>query len=132
LDPSGEKSWMPSRASQASHSPVGDHSSGVRHAAFQLVAQGLAFDQLADDVDEAILAADVVYGNDVGMIERAGRARLLLESLAAAGVAGDIRWKHLEGDGAGQAVVAGAIDFAHAARAQKGNDLVRADPGAGG
>ena len=29
--PSGEKSSMPARASQASHSPVGDHSMGMRH-----------------------------------------------------------------------------------------------------
>ena len=42
-------------------------------------AQRLAFEQLRDDVGRAVVAADVVDGEDVRMIERAGRACFLLE-----------------------------------------------------
>ena len=103
-----------------------------QRAAFQMVAQGLAIDQLADDVDQPILAAGVVHGEDVGMVQRACRPRLLFETLAASGVVRHVRSEHLDRYGAAQACVARAVNVAHAARAQQGNDFVGTDPAARG
>jgi len=43
-------------------------------------AQRLAFEQLLDNVGCAFVSADVVHGGDVGMVENARRACLLLEA----------------------------------------------------
>ena len=92
-------------------------------------AQRLALEQLRDDVRRALVAADVVDGEDVGVIERAGGARLLLEAAQAVGVGRERRGQHLDGDVAAEARVARAIDLAHAAGADRSDDLVRANPG---
>ena len=55
------------------------------------IAQRLALEQLRDDVRRAVLLADVVDGEDVRMIERGGRLRLLLEAAEAIGVRGEGR-----------------------------------------
>src|SRR5215471_10331286 len=41
--PSGENNWIPSRASQASQSPAGDHSSGIRHVGAPAITFGVMF-----------------------------------------------------------------------------------------
>ena len=47
------------------------------------LAQRLALDELHGDVDRAVGLADVVDREDVRVVQRRGRARLLLEALAA-------------------------------------------------
>ncbi len=57
--------------------------------------------------------------------------RLALEPLTAARVARQIGRQHFDGDRAIETRVAGAIDLAHAARAEQAEDLERAEPAAG-
>ncbi len=108
------------------------HAALRQSAAFQQVAQSLAFDQFADNVDQPILAADIVNRNNIRMIQRAGGAGLLFEALAAPRVVRHVRGEHLKSHSAAKACVECAIHLAHAARPQEGSDLVRPDPAARG
>ena len=56
---------------------------GRQGAAPPALAQRLALEQLRHDVRRAAHAADVVHREDVGMIERRGRPRFLLEAVQA-------------------------------------------------
>ena len=69
--------------------------------------------------------------SDVGMIEGGQRLRFTREPRQAFHVAGDRLWQDLDGDLSIQPGIARAIHFAHAAGADRGEDLVRADSGAG-
>ena len=82
--------------------------------------------QLRDDVGDAAFGADVVERDNVRMIERGGRARLLLEAGDAVGIGGDDLGQNLDGDIAMQAAVAGSVDLAHSANAENTQDRVRA------
>ena len=75
------------------------------------------------------LLADVVQSDDIGMIERRGGPRLLLEARAPGGIVREFDGQHLERDLATQAGVARAIHFAHPARPERGDDLVWAEAG---
>ena len=66
--------------------------------------------------------------DDVRMIERRGRLRLLHEAAATALVGDAIGGQHLDGDVAAEPWIAGAIDLAHAPGANKAEDLVGAEP----
>ena len=57
----------------------------------QALAQRLALQQLGHDVGRALVRADVVDGEDVGVVERAGGPRFLLEAAEALRVVGDAR-----------------------------------------
>ena len=65
-----------------------------------------------------VVGADVVKRADVGVIQRRNRARLALEAGA------ELLVGELDGDGAAEARVDGAKDFAHAALAELAFDLV--------
>ena len=69
-------------------------------------------------------------GDDVRVVERGDGLRFALEAGAALGVAGGAGGQHLDGDVAAQARVAGAVDLAHPAGADGGEDLVGAEAGA--
>ena len=76
--------------------------------------------------------ADVVDGEDVRMIERRGRARLLLEPLAQLVVlAASTRAENLQRDRTLQLLVVREVDLAHPARAEERADLVTAESGTG-
>ncbi len=94
-------------------------------------AQRLAFEELLDDVGRAVVLADVVDGGDVGVVPDPGSLRLLLEAAQAVGVGGEGGGEDLDGDVAAEAWVLRAVDLSHAARADGGEDLVGAEPGAG-
>ena len=98
--------------------------SGPRRSEF---AQRFAFDQFGDDVGQAVLFADIVDVKNVGVIEGAGGAGLLLKARAAAGVGGHLRRQNLQRDRAVEARIAGAIHLAHAADAKQGLNLVRTE-----
>ena len=72
----------------------------------------LAGHELADDVGEIPLFADLVERRDIRMRQRSGRARILEKPRAPLGVAGHLRREHLDGDRSAQLRVAGAIQFA--------------------
>ena len=82
-----------------------------------------ALEELGDDVRLALPVSDVVDVENVRMIERARRARLLLEPAQRlfAAEAGD---EHLDRDLAAELVVEGDHDPAHAALPQLALDLV--------
>jgi hypothetical protein len=76
-------------------------------AALKHGAERLAFDVLGRDELRATVVADVVHGQDIGMIEARDRARLALEALHALLVAGRARRQDLQGQPATQANVFG-------------------------
>ena len=96
------------------------------------LAQGLALEQLGDGVGEIALAADVVEGEEAGVGEGGEGSCLALEAGDAVEVAGDGFGEDLEGDVASEAGVAGAVDLAHATRADRREDLVRPEARARG
>jgi len=98
----------------------------------QALAERLPLQQLADDVGGALVVADVVDGEDARVAEAAGRARLVGETAEPVGVGVEVGRQDLQGDVASQAIVAHAVDLAHTAGAERTDDLVGTDAGAGG
>jgi len=84
-------------------------------AASQNGAQTLTFEQLRNDVRRAVLLADVMNRENIRVVKSGDRTRFLLEAAKAVGISGERSGKDLDGNIATQAVVAGAIDFAHSA-----------------
>jgi hypothetical protein len=101
-------------------------------AALQSRAQRLPFQQLAHEIRRAVVNTHVVNGEDVGVVQLAGRARFLLEAVHAPGVGPQSARDQLDRDVPAETRVARAIDLAHAAGAQPTDNLVGSDPGAGG
>ena len=102
-----------------------------RQASFaQSVAKRGAFEQLGDDERRAVVRSKVEDDQQVGMIERAGGARLLLEARQVVAVLRHRRGEDLERHLAPDARVARAIDLAHAAGAERAGDLVGSEAGA--
>ena len=77
------------------------------------------------------MRADVVDGQDVGMGETGDRERFPFESLHASPIAGQRGRQHLDRHVPLESWIVGAVDGAHAARAEQIHDLERADTGAG-
>ena len=71
---------------------------------------------------------DSVDRRDIGMIQRSQHLGLVLESRHALRVAGEGIRQHLECNVRASAWNRGAVDFAHAAGADGGRDLVWAEP----
>ena len=94
------------------------------------LAQGLAFEELGNQVRPAVVRAHVVDGQHVGMVEGRDGMRFLLEASQPLGVLGGVARDHLEADLAPETRVAGSIDFAHPTRPDRGHDLVGAEPSA--
>ena len=81
-----------------------------------------AFDQLHDEV----IRADVVEVADVGMVQRGDGAGFTIEAL------GESFFGDFDGDFAAEARVVGAVDLAHPARAEIGQDFVGTEAGSRG
>ena len=89
----------------------------------------VAFEHLRDDERRAVVRADVVDGEDVRVVELAGRARFLLESSQPAAI-GCVRVEdQFDRDVASEAWIARAIHLAHAAGAEPADDLIGTDAG---
>src|SRR5262249_4243322 len=97
-----------------------------------LVAERLSVEELHDRERAAVFAAEIVDRENVRVGERRDRARLALEAVERVGVGGDTLGEDLDRDVALQLRVSGAPDFAHAARAERREDLVGAETGARG
>jgi len=78
--------------------PVRDRARGRQ------LAQVGALDELADEVGAAALLAELVEGDDAGMVEAGRRVRLAKDA------AGSIALDRLDRDGAAEALVPGAVD----------------------
>jgi hypothetical protein len=83
-------------------------------------------------METAVIQAEIVDRQDVGMVQRARRPRFALETGAAAGRLGSLLIEDLDGDIAAQPQIAGAVHFAHSARAQRRKNLVRPELGSRG
>jgi hypothetical protein len=90
----------------------------------------LAPEQFHDGIAHAVVAAEVVNGEDVGVRKRRDRARFALEPGHPVGVRGECRRQDLDRDVPPQPRVTRAIHFAHPAGAEGVQDLVPADSGA--
>jgi hypothetical protein len=84
-----------------------------------------------DEFAYKVVIADIIDGDDVGVIERGDGAGFLLEALSARRVGGEIGRKDFQCDFACESSVARAVDFSHAAGAERGKDFVRAEAGSG-
>ena len=93
--------------------------------------QGFPADQFGSDPVSGAVAADVVDGDDVVVIQGAGRARFPLETGDAVRIARQTRRQHLDGHIALQPRIARAPDFAHAAASEQFHNLEVAQPCAG-
>ena len=91
------------------------------------VAQRASIDQLHRQEADAVRFLGRVDGDDVRMIERRDRARFAIEAFEAAGLVGDIRRQDLQRDIAPKPRIARAIDLAHSAGAERGDDFVRGE-----
>ena len=87
-------------------------------------AQSLSLEQFRDDVVDAVRGADVVDGDDIGMIQRGDGSRLLLEAAKPIRIRGEGGGEDLEGYVAEEASVARAVNLAHPAGTDERNDLV--------
>jgi hypothetical protein len=89
---------------------------------------------LNDHAEEGLASDTLLFvdDEDVGVIELAGRARLLLEAVHAVRVGREGLGDQFDGDIPTEARIAGAVDLAHPAGPEPADDLVRADPGADG
>ena len=89
---------------------------GGQRTAVEHRPQRLTVQQFRHHVVDAVLGADVVYREDVRVIEGGSGARLLREALQPVGIARGSDGPHLDRDIALEASVTAAIDLAHAAR----------------
>ncbi len=101
----------------------GERSSG------QARAERLAIEQLHDRVCGLALLPEVVDGQDVWMGERGHGLGLALEAREGLGIVREVGREHLDGNLSAELLVAGAVDLAHATRAEQGEDLVRTEGG---
>ena len=93
-------------------------------ATAQLLPQRFAFEQFTDEIRRAFVNSSVVNGEDVWMIERRERLRLLFEAPQPIRIADKILWQHLHGHVAIEPCVPCAKHFAHPARADGGGDPI--------
>src|SRR5262249_43123948 len=96
-------------------------------SAAEPLAQRFPFEQLADDEVQTLVRTDVVYADDVRMIERARRLRLQLEAAKPLRVRGEALVENLDRDVAVQPRVARAIDLTHPSGAHERMNPIRAE-----
>ena len=94
---------------------VDDLADAERLAGVEAVAQRLPFDVLGRDEVPRLLLPHLVDGNDVGVVELRGRARLALEPAHTLGVFGEALRQELQGDFPPQGGVLGEVNLSHAA-----------------
>jgi len=88
------------------------------------LAQAFAFKELGDDVRSAILFADNMDGQDVGVIEGGDSLCFLAEAAQAIGVLDGAWPQNLQSNVTSEGSIAGAIHLAHTTRTKNGKYLV--------
>ena len=101
---------------------------GQRAAVEHHLAQRVALHQLHHDVRHSRGLADVVDRDDVRVVERGRRARLLREAAEPQRVGGEPLRQELDRHVAVQLLVVRPPDLAHSSRADAGGQLVSAEP----
>ena len=94
---------------------------------FEALRKRLAFEALHDEIVGAVLMADVIENTDVRMIQAGNCPCFALEALLVDGVIRNLRRENFDRDGAVEARIARAKDFAHAARTQRGDNFIRTE-----
>ena len=112
------REWAWSSASQRS-APTSATSRSESSPSRLSAPQGLALDQLGDQVGAAVLLAELVEGDDAGVVEAGGGLRLAHDPLPGLLA----RLDHLDRDVALEAGVPGPVDGAEAAAAELALDL---------
>ena len=102
-----------------------------QRALLQPLGQRVAVQELHDQEVDAVLVPNVEEGANVRVVQAGDGLGLALEPLLEIGVRGDVPGEDFDGDGAVQTGVSRFVDFAHAARAEGGFDLVGAECGTG-
>jgi hypothetical protein len=92
----------------------------------------LAFDELHGVVVDALFAADGEDGDDVGVVELRGGLGFYLETAEVEGIEGGGEGEDLEGHAAVERELLGLEDDAHAAAADRAEDLEVAEAGVDG
>ena len=98
-----------------------------QRAAFKPIGKCLAFEILQHKIADYALSADVVENTDMRVVQAGYRTRLALETLAAHGIAGEVRGQNFDCDRSVETGIAGAVHLTHAARPERRNHLVRAE-----
>ena len=88
----------------------------------------LALDQLEHQARRVGAVLQPVDGRHVRVVERGQRLRLAPEAREPPGVGRERGGQHLDGHVAPELGVARAVHLAHAARAERSDDLERAEP----
>ena len=96
-----------------------------------LLVRFVAFDELHDEGVHAGGFLEPVDRGDVGMVQRRKRLRFALEPRQTLRVRGERIGQDLDRDLAAETGIGGAVDRAHAAFADRRNDFVDAESGAG-
>jgi hypothetical protein len=99
---------------------------GREWAAGEVRSKRLARNELSNCVTNALVLPDVEEGHDVRVREGGDGPRFLLEPADALGIRSECGGKYLDRDISPEPRIAGAIDLAHAAAAERRHDLVRA------
>ena len=95
------------------------------------LGQRLAFDELEHEEPRAARLLEAVDRGDRGMVERGEHTGLPVEPREPFGIGRESGGEHLDGHLAMEPRVASAIHLAHAARTERGKDLVEAETRAG-
>jgi hypothetical protein len=91
------------------------------------LAERLALDELHRQEAEPVRLLDRVQHHDPGMAERGDGLGLALEALDLLGMGRHLRRQHLERDATIETRVEREVHLAHSARAERFEDLVRAE-----
>src|SRR5437870_8485368 len=91
------------------------------------LAQSLALEELRDNVGRAVVGAEVVDGENIRVVQLARRPRFCFEPTQAIRICCEIREQNLDCYIARQACVATPVNLAHAAGADRRQDLIRAE-----
>ena len=93
-------------------------------ACVHALAKGLSFEELRYDERRIGVGADVVHGEDVRVAQCRGRAGLLLEAVEAIDIGREDTGQDLDRHVTPEPRIARPVYLAHAARAERGHDLV--------
>ena len=96
------------------------------------VGERRPLDELQDERVRLTAVLETINRRDVGMVERGQHLRLALEACDTIGIERERVGDDLQRDVTTEFCIARAIDLAHAARAEGGDDLVRAEARAWG
>jgi hypothetical protein len=94
---------------------------------FEPRCERLALEILHDEELEPVLLTDIEQWADVRMAERRNHSGFAFEPLAKLGVASEVSGKYLDSDDAIEPGVAGPVDLAHSAGAERLNDFIRTE-----